>query len=146
MLESQAEIVDGVKLVVQGVLKKYGREYFLQKTREQVDTPELWSELGSQGLLGIGLPEEYGGSGKDMIASVAFVEAMSEGGVAPVAILANSFTRNRRTETCGSGLHRGRRVSGQIGHVENGVGKARSHRRDCLYFHRVSGSLSRVCH
>jgi acyl-CoA dehydrogenase len=94
LLDSQAEIVDGVKVVVQGVLKKYGRGYFLQKTNEQEDTPELWSELGAQGLLGIGLPEEYGGSGKDMVASVAFVEAMSEGGVAPVAILANSFTRN----------------------------------------------------
>jgi alkylation response protein AidB-like acyl-CoA dehydrogenase len=41
---------------------------------------EVWNQLGSFGLLGLPIPEEYGGSGADIITTCLALEALAEGG------------------------------------------------------------------
>ncbi|MGH2700462.1 MAG: acyl-CoA dehydrogenase family protein [Actinomycetota bacterium] len=42
--------------------------------------PEVWSRLGDFGLLGLPIPEEFGGSGADIITTCLALEALAEGG------------------------------------------------------------------
>src|SRR3990170_5897170 len=41
---------------------------------------DLWSELGGFGLLGLPVPEQYGGSGADIMTTCLALEALAEGG------------------------------------------------------------------
>ncbi|MPZ91831.1 MAG: acyl-CoA dehydrogenase [Actinobacteria bacterium] len=41
---------------------------------------DLWAELGGFGLLGLPVPEQYGGSGADIITTCLALEALAEGG------------------------------------------------------------------
>lgn len=47
---------------VAGIAERYGAQYFLKRGREGRDIEELWKDLGASGLLGVHLPEEYGGA------------------------------------------------------------------------------------
>ena len=40
----------------------------------------LWTKLGEFGLLGLPIPEEYGGSGADIMTTCLALEALAEGG------------------------------------------------------------------
>ncbi len=94
MNKDQLETIEAVREATRGVVERFSRTYFLECARNGVDTQEMWKVMGEQGLLGLGLEEEYGGSGRDLTASVAFTEALAEAGLPPVFVLANSFTRN----------------------------------------------------
>jgi alkylation response protein AidB-like acyl-CoA dehydrogenase len=41
---------------------------------------DLWAELGGFGLLGLPVPEQYGGSGADIMTTCLALEALAEGG------------------------------------------------------------------
>ncbi|OKJ05667.1 acyl-CoA dehydrogenase family protein [Kitasatospora sp. CB01950] len=43
--------------------RRYGREYFQRKARENQPVEELWSEAAKLGYLGVNLPAEHGGGG-----------------------------------------------------------------------------------
>ncbi len=43
--------------------ERYGYDYFIAQARSHGHTRELWDEAGKLGLLGINLPEEFGGGG-----------------------------------------------------------------------------------
>ena len=45
---------------------RYGIEYMREKSDAGETTDELWTEAGKLGLLGVNLPEEYGGGGAGM--------------------------------------------------------------------------------
>src|SRR5262249_34806469 len=47
--------------------------------RENLFPPELWPMLGEMGLLGITIPEEFGGSGMGYLAHVIAMEEISRG-------------------------------------------------------------------
>ena len=49
--------------------EKFGSDYFLERARVRDGIDELWHELGDAGLLGVHLPEEYGGGGAGMPAA-----------------------------------------------------------------------------
>jgi acyl-CoA dehydrogenase len=88
------ETIKAVRQATEGVTAKYGRDYYLRKGRDNEDIPEMWAAMAAQGLLGLDVPEEYGGSGRNVIAAIAFTEAMAEAGVPAVFALATSFSRN----------------------------------------------------
>jgi len=46
---------------VSGIVSRYGSEYFLERGRSGAGIDELWKDLGAAGLLGVHLPEQYGG-------------------------------------------------------------------------------------
>lgn len=63
------------------ICARYGQQYFLEKSRNNEDITELWAELGQAGLLGVHLPEEYGGGGCGMQEAVVVVEELAAHGM-----------------------------------------------------------------
>ncbi|WP_182379432.1 acyl-CoA dehydrogenase family protein [Nocardioides sp. WS12] len=63
------------------ICARYGQQYFLEKSRNNEDITELWAELGQAGLLGVHLPEEYGGGGAGMQEAVVVVEEIAAHGM-----------------------------------------------------------------
>lgn len=66
---------------VGAIVKRYGPDYFLERARSGGHIDELWSELGKAGLLGVHLPEEFGGGGGGMAEAVTVVEELSANGL-----------------------------------------------------------------
>jgi len=66
---------------VQKICARYDQQYFLERSRAGLDINELWQELGAAGLLGVHLPEEYGGGGCGMQEAVVVVEELSAHGM-----------------------------------------------------------------
>lgn len=52
-----------LRATVRAVAGRYGHEYFLATARAGQSPTRLWSELGTAGLLGVAIPEQYGGGG-----------------------------------------------------------------------------------
>jgi alkylation response protein AidB-like acyl-CoA dehydrogenase len=63
------------------IAEKYGAEYFLERSRAGGKVDELWAELGTAGLLGVHLPEEYGGGGAGMAELVIVIEELAARGL-----------------------------------------------------------------
>lgn len=59
---------------------KYGQEYFLERSRAGEKADELWRDLGQAGLLGVHLPEEYGGGGAGMTEALVVIEELASHG------------------------------------------------------------------
>jgi alkylation response protein AidB-like acyl-CoA dehydrogenase len=66
---------------VAGIAKRYGPEYFLERARTGRGIDELWNDLGAAGLLGLHLPEGYGGGGGGMADAVVVVEELAAQGM-----------------------------------------------------------------
>ncbi len=66
---------------VAGIAKRYGPEYFLQRARAGAGIEELWNDLGAAGLLGLHLPEDYGGGGGGLAEAVVVVEELAAQGI-----------------------------------------------------------------
>ena len=66
---------------VAGIAKRYGPEYFLERARTGRGIEELWNDLGAAGLLGLHLPERYGGGGGGMADAVVVVEELAAQGM-----------------------------------------------------------------
>jgi alkylation response protein AidB-like acyl-CoA dehydrogenase len=66
---------------VAGIAKRYGPEYFLARARTGGGIEELWNDLGAAGLLGLHLPEDYGGGGGGMADAVVVVEELAAQGM-----------------------------------------------------------------
>lgn len=63
------------------IAEKYGADYFLERSRAGEKVDELWTELGASGLLGVHLPEEYGGGGAGMTELAIVIEELSAHGM-----------------------------------------------------------------
>jgi alkylation response protein AidB-like acyl-CoA dehydrogenase len=63
------------------IADRYGPSYFLERARADGDIDELWAELGAAGLLGVHLPEEYGGGGAGLQEAVVIVEELAAHGM-----------------------------------------------------------------
>src|SRR5689334_12540597 len=70
-----------IRETVAGIANRYGVQYFLERGRRGEDIEELWKDLGAAGLLGVHLPEEYGGGGCGMQEAVVVVEELSAHGM-----------------------------------------------------------------
>jgi alkylation response protein AidB-like acyl-CoA dehydrogenase len=66
---------------VAGIAKRYGPAYFLERARTGGGIEELWNDLGAAGLLGLHLPEDYGGGGGGMAEAVIVVEELAAQGM-----------------------------------------------------------------
>lgn len=76
---------------VRGVAGAYGLSYFLTQARAGASAGELWSDLGSHGYLGAGIPERYGGGGLGIVGVAALCEELAASGcplLTPVVSLA----------------------------------------------------------
>ncbi len=76
--DEQRELRKAVAAMASG----YGADYYLAKARAGEHTPELWSEAGKLGFIGVNLPEEYGGGGAGMYELSLVMEEMAANGCA----------------------------------------------------------------
>ncbi len=63
------------------IAQKFGSEYYLERARSGSNVDELWYELGDAGLLGMHLPEEYGGGGAGLSEAIVVVEELAAHGM-----------------------------------------------------------------
>jgi alkylation response protein AidB-like acyl-CoA dehydrogenase len=70
-----------IRETVAGVAGRYGPRYFLERGRAGEGIEELWKDLGAAGLLGLHLPEAYGGGGGGMAEAVVVVEELAAHGM-----------------------------------------------------------------
>jgi alkylation response protein AidB-like acyl-CoA dehydrogenase len=72
---------EAIRSSVAGIANRYGPAYFLERARTGGGIDELWSDLGAAGLLGLHLPEDYGGGGGGMTDAVVVVEELAAQGM-----------------------------------------------------------------
>ncbi len=70
-----------IREAVAGIAERHGAQYFLERGRSGQDITELWKDLGAAGLLGVHLPEAYGGGGGGMAEAVVVVEELAAHGM-----------------------------------------------------------------
>jgi alkylation response protein AidB-like acyl-CoA dehydrogenase len=93
-----------IRASVAAIAKRHGPEYFLERGRTGGGIDELWHDLGSAGLLGPHLPEQYGGGGGGMADAVVVVEELAAHGmplliwVISPAICGSILARHASTE------------------------------------------------
>ncbi|HVF73890.1 MAG TPA: acyl-CoA dehydrogenase family protein [Acidimicrobiales bacterium] len=87
------ETRQAVREVVKGVTDRFDRREFVRRARDGEGVDDVWETLGELGLLGMGVPEEYGGNGGGMTGPVAVIEALSQAGTPPVLVLLTAFAR-----------------------------------------------------
>ena len=68
-----------------GVTERFDRAYWVECARSGRFTDAMWQAMVDQGLLGLGVPEQYGGAGPGVTAAVAAMEAISRAGT-PIAL------------------------------------------------------------
>ena len=70
-----------IRETVAGIAARYGVQYYTERARSGGGIDELWKDLGTAGLLGLHLPEEYGGGGGGMAEAVLVVEELAAHGM-----------------------------------------------------------------
>ena len=85
--------VEAVRQTAQEIAERYNREYWLKCAREGRFTDEMWQAMCDAGLVGLSVPEEYGGSGGGVTELVALMETLAENGVAPLFLVVTGLTR-----------------------------------------------------
>ncbi len=69
-----------LRSAVGDLASRYGHEYTRKKARAGQHQDELWQEAGKLGLIGVNLPERYGGGGGGIYDLALVLEELSAGG------------------------------------------------------------------
>lgn len=83
-----AEVV-ALRETVRAIAGRYGHDYFVRTARAGASPTELWTDLGDAGLLGVNIPEQYGGGDAGMSDLAIVTEELAAAGV-PLMLLALS--------------------------------------------------------
>lgn len=87
------EVRDAIREVCAGIAEKYDRAFWVECSKNHRFPEEIWDLMGTQGLLALGVPEEYGGSGEGIVPVVAAMEAMAANGIPIALYLLTAFSR-----------------------------------------------------
>jgi alkylation response protein AidB-like acyl-CoA dehydrogenase len=93
MEEGLGELRRDVREAAAGVTARFGRAEWLACARRGEPPRAMWEAMAGQGILGLGVPEEYGGSGGGITAAAAAVEALAGAGIPPIQFLLTAFSR-----------------------------------------------------
>jgi alkylation response protein AidB-like acyl-CoA dehydrogenase len=63
------------------IASRYGHDYYAERARAGGHIAELWADLGQAGLLGVHLPEQYGGGGAGLSELVVVTEELAAHGL-----------------------------------------------------------------
>jgi acyl-CoA dehydrogenase len=91
MKSETQEIIDAAFTAVRGVTERFNRAWYLNAGERGIDPIDQWMAMAEQGLLGLGVPQEYGGLGGGITGPVAVMEAMSEAGTPCYAYILTAF-------------------------------------------------------
>jgi alkylation response protein AidB-like acyl-CoA dehydrogenase len=75
---------------VRGIAEKYGHRYYLERSRSQGSTTELWTDLANGGFVGINIPEEYGGGGAGITELAIVCEEVAAAGCPSFLLIVSS--------------------------------------------------------
>lgn len=93
---SAARANDNVRAIqdlVAQITTKYDRSYYRKCVAEDRYPEELWDALGDAGLLGMGLPEQWGGEGGGILEELAVVEALGRAGILAFSLVIGQLAR-----------------------------------------------------
>jgi acyl-CoA dehydrogenase len=76
-----------------GVTDRFDRAHWLDCAHRGVFPDDMWQAMVEQGLLGLGVPEEQGGSGTGITGAVAAMEAISRAGTPLALYILTVFAR-----------------------------------------------------
>lgn len=85
----ESETTTMLRRTVRDICAPFGHEYFLEVSRTHGHPRKLWSALGAAGLLGVSVPEEFGGGGAGTAELVIVTEEVAASG-SPLMLLALS--------------------------------------------------------
>ena len=91
--ESLANRIHQVQEATRGISEQYPRAYIRECIDQDRFPDEMWKALGEYGLLGLTVPEEYGGSGGGVVEIVALAEALALGGVPTLFLVVTGLGR-----------------------------------------------------
>jgi alkylation response protein AidB-like acyl-CoA dehydrogenase len=84
-----SETTKMLRQTVRGVCAPFGHSYFVEISRSKGHPRALWEALGQAGLLGVSIPEEFGGGGAGIAELVVVTEEVAASG-SPLMLLALS--------------------------------------------------------
>ena len=87
------ESVAAVHEAAEGLTRGISREYWLQCAKEKKFPQQLWDAMAETGLLGLTVPEEYGGSGGGLSELMALNEVTGRAGIPSMFFVLGSFAR-----------------------------------------------------
>jgi acyl-CoA dehydrogenase len=82
-----------IQQLVGQITQRFDRAYYLRCIAEHRYPVELWDALGAADLLGLGISEEWGGSGGGLLEETAVVEALGRSGIPPFALVIGQLAR-----------------------------------------------------
>lgn len=91
--EPLASRIRMVHEATRGVSERFPRSYILDCIKGDRFPEEMWRAMGEYGLLGLSVPEEYGGSGGGVVEIVALGEALALGGVPTLFLVVTGLGR-----------------------------------------------------
>ncbi|WP_298213844.1 acyl-CoA dehydrogenase family protein [Acidocella sp.] len=92
-MDSLQSRIRDIQEATRGVTAQYGRAYILECIKEDRFPDELWAKLGEFGLLGLSIPEEYGGSGGGVLEITVLNEALALAGVPTLFLVVTGLGR-----------------------------------------------------
>ncbi|MEW6167185.1 MAG: acyl-CoA dehydrogenase family protein [Pseudomonadota bacterium] len=87
------DTVTAVREAAEGLTRRITRDYWLQCAREGRFPTELWEAMAETGLLGVSVPEEYGGSGGGLSELMVLNEITARAGIISLFFVLGSFAR-----------------------------------------------------
>jgi acyl-CoA dehydrogenase len=88
-----ADRLAGIREIASLIVSKYDRRYIVACAEQERQPIEMLEALADCGLLGIGLAEEYGGSGGGLIEEATLIEVIACAGIVPDFVLVPNFAR-----------------------------------------------------
>jgi acyl-CoA dehydrogenase len=82
-----------IQELVGQITEKYDRAYYLKCIEEQRYPVDLLNALGEADLLGLGIPESWGGVGGGLLEELAVVEALGQAGIPPFGMIIGQLAR-----------------------------------------------------
>lgn len=80
-LEEVAALRQGVRESAAGIAARHPRKEWLERARGGLHVDSMWKDLAAAGLLGLGVPEDAGGSGGGLVEMAVLMDTLATAGV-----------------------------------------------------------------